>query len=124
MVGLLNLLRELDIYISQHAIYISKLERAISNKEPFEHKTCKDCAFGKKFYQEVYPSLGEYEEEIRSIILDIEKLHCEFHNIASEINTQNPSEEDLSKLNSVKELSTDLFQRLLSLKRFVLKGED
>ncbi|MGC8853250.1 MAG: hypothetical protein ACP5P0_06580, partial [Hydrogenobacter sp.] len=43
---LATLLKDMDLYISQHAIYINKMEKAIKNKEPFEHKDCRHCNFG------------------------------------------------------------------------------
>jgi len=121
MVGLLSLLRDLDIYLSQHALYISKLERAIENRQPFEHKTCRECAFGKRFYEEVYPCMEEYEDKIKELLYEIEKLHCDFHEVASKINTQNPKPEDMEIIKKIKEHSTRLFQLLLTLKREILK---
>lgn len=123
MQTLLDLLRDIDIYMSQHAIYISKLERALENKEPFEHKTCRDCNFGKKFYQDIYPYIGDYDENIKEIILEIEKIHCEFHEIAAKIDTVNPKPEDIEIVKAMKDKSAKLFQELLKLKRKVLKGE-
>ncbi len=121
MVGLLSLLRDLDIYLSQHALYISKLERAIESGQPFEHKTCRECAFGKKFYEEVYTRMEEYEDEIKELLYEIEKLHCDFHEVASKIDTQNPKPEDMEIIKRIKEHSTRLFQLLLTLKREILK---
>ncbi len=65
--------------------------------------------------------MESYEEDIRQIILEIEEVHCKFHEIASKINTTYPKEEDLKVLEEVKEKSTLLFQKLLKLKRRVLK---
>ncbi|WPM32629.1 CZB domain-containing protein [Hydrogenobacter sp. T-2] len=121
MVGIISLLRDLDIYLSQHAIYISKLERAIESCQPFEHKTCRECAFGKRFYEEVYPYMEEYEDNIKEMLHEIEKLHCHFHEIASRIDTQNPKPEDVEIIKKAKEDSTHLFQLLLALKREILK---
>ncbi len=120
MVGLLSLLRDLDIYISQHAIYISKLERVIENRQPFEHKTCRECSFGKKFYQEVYPHMEAYEDKIKELLHEVEKLHCDFHEIASKIDTQNPKPEDMEIIKKIKDHSARLFQLLLTLKREIL----
>ncbi|WP_340695898.1 CZB domain-containing protein [Hydrogenobacter thermophilus] len=102
-------------------IYINKLDKAISNRTNFEHKTCRECAFGKIFYYEIYPNIDQYDDGIKRLILDIEKSHCEFHEIASTINTLEPKEEDQEKLRRAKGISTELFQKLLALKRLVSK---
>lgn len=122
MQELISLLKELDLYISQHAIYVSKLEKALERREPFEHKTCRECNFGRKFYSEIYPFLQDFKEHIRSLILEIEKLHCTFHELACKINTSNPSQEDIELLKEVKRQSTKLFQELLKLRKRVLSG--
>ncbi len=94
----------------------------MENRELFEHKTCRDCAFGKKFYSEIFPHVEEYEEKVKELLHDIEKLHCDFHEIASKIDTQNPKPEDVGTIKELKDRSTHLFQLLLALKRGVLKG--
>jgi hypothetical protein len=38
LTSLREILEEVETFISQHAIYISKLERAIKNCEGFSHK--------------------------------------------------------------------------------------
>ena len=37
------------MYTSPHGIYISKFEKALQGRTPFEHKTCKECTFGQRF---------------------------------------------------------------------------
>ena len=38
-----EVLKQIHEFISQHAIYVSKLERAIKNRDNFVHKTCHEC---------------------------------------------------------------------------------
>jgi len=109
-----ELLKDLDIYISQHAIYISKLERALKNGESFEHKDCHSCNFGMLWDSEIVPIKHELPEEVRKLLNEIESLHCQFHELAKEVKS-----EDDPKLEEVKDLSTQLFQKLLELKRLL-----
>ncbi len=114
-----ELLDEVDILISQHAIYISKLERAIRNHEEFTHKTCYECNFGVKWDSMVVPIKDELPREVRALVEEIEKIHCEFHEVSMQIDPKNHQPSDEEKLNRMKELSTLLFQKLLALKRLV-----
>jgi hypothetical protein len=114
-----ELLDEVDMLISQHAIYISKLERAVKNREDFAHRTCHECNFGVKWDSMVVPVKGELPEEVRALVEEIEKVHCEFHEVSMQIDPKNPQSSDEEKLNRMKELSTALFQKLLALKRLV-----
>jgi hypothetical protein len=114
-----ELLSEVDILISQHAIYISKLERAIKNREEFAHKTCHECGFGVKWDSMVVPIKDELPEEVKALVEEIEKIHCELHEVSMQIDPKNPQPSDEEKLNRTKKLSASLFQRLLALKRLV-----
>jgi hypothetical protein len=114
-----ELLDEVDMLISQHAIYISKLERAVKNREDFAHRTCHECNFGVKWDSMVVPIKDELPEEVRALVEEIEKVHCEFHEVSMQIDPKNPQSSDEEKLNRMKELSTALFQKLLALKRLV-----
>ena len=114
-----ELLNEADMLISQHAIYISKLERAIKDGEEFAHRTCHECNFGVKWDGMVVPVKSELPEEVRALVEEIEKIHCEFHEVSMQIDPKNHQPSDEEKLNRMKELSTLLFQKLLALKRFV-----
>jgi hypothetical protein len=114
-----ELLNEVDMLISQHAIYISKLERAVKNREDFAHRTCHECNFGVKWDSMVVPIKDELPEEVRALVEEIEKVHCEFHEVSMQIDPKNPQSSDEEKLNRMKELSTALFQKLLALKRLV-----
>ena len=119
----LTMLRELldegDMFISHHALYISKLEKAIRNREEFAHKTCHGCSFGVKWDSMVVAIKGELPEEVRALVEEIEKIHCEFHEVSMQIDPKNHQPSDEKKLNRMKELSTALFQKLLALKRLV-----
>ncbi len=114
-----ELLDEMDVFISQHAIYISKLERAIKNCEEFAHRTCHECNFGVMWDSVVVPIRDELPEEVRALVEEIEKIHCEFHEVSMQIDPKNPQPSDEEKLNRMKKLSTSLFQKLLALKRLV-----
>jgi len=114
-----ELLDEADMLISQHAIYMSKLESAIKNCEEFTHKTCHECNFGVEWDSIVVPVKGELPEEVRALVEEIEKIHCEFHEVSMQIDPKNPQPSDEEKLNRMKELSASLFQKLLALKRLV-----
>jgi len=114
-----ELINETDMFISQHAIYISKLERAIKNREEFAHKTCHECNFGVKWDNMVVPIKGELPEEVKALVEEIEKIHCEFHEVSMQIDPKNPQPSDEEKLDRMRKLSTSLFQKLLSLKRLV-----
>jgi len=114
-----ELLNEADMLISQHAIYISKLERAIKDGKEFAHKTCHQCIFGVKWDSMVVPVKDRLPEEVRALVDEIEKIHCEFHEVSMQIDPKNFQPSDKEKLNRMKELSTLLFQNLLALKRLV-----
>jgi hypothetical protein len=114
-----ELLNEVGMFISHHAIYISKLERAIKNREEFTNKTCHECNFGVEWDSMVVPVKGELPEEVRALVEEIEKIHCEFHEVSMQIDPKNPQPSDEEKLNIMRELSTELFQKLLALKRLV-----
>jgi hypothetical protein len=114
-----ELLNEVDILISQHTIYISKLERAFKNREDFAHQTRDKDGFGARWNSMVVPIKGELPEEVRALVEEIEKIHCEFHEVSMQIDPKNPQPSDEEKLNRMKELSTLLFQKLLALKRLV-----
>ncbi|MGK0689874.1 MAG: CZB domain-containing protein [Aquificaceae bacterium] len=118
---LLLMAKDIDLIMASHATYISKLEKSIKNNQPFEHKSHKDCSFGKRFYPEVYARLEEYPPHIRELIEEIEKTHREFHEIAFEVEKASSEEEKLKILNMVKDKSTELFQLLLKLGRVLRK---
>jgi hypothetical protein len=114
-----ELLNEVDMLISQHVIYIFKLERAIKDGEEFAHKTCHECNFGVEWDSKVAPVKGELPEEVRALVEEIEKIHCEFHEISMQIDPKNPQPSDEEKINRMSELSSLLIQRLLALRRLV-----
>jgi len=117
-----ELINEIDMFISQHAIYISKLERSIKDGEEFAHKTCHECNFGVEWDSTVVPIKDELPEEVRALVDEMEKIHCEFHKVSMQIDPENFQPSDEEKLNRMRELSTILFQKLLALKR-LLKEE-
>jgi len=56
---------------------------------------------------------------VKALVEEIEKIHCEFHEVGMQIDPKNPQPSDEEKLNRMKELSASLFQKLLALKRLV-----
>jgi len=119
LTSLRELLGEVDMFISQHAIYISKLERAIKNREEFAHKTCHECNFGVKWDSMVVPIKDGLPEEVKALVEEIEKIHCEFHEVSMQVDPKNHQSSDEEKLDRMKKLSASLFQKLLALKRLV-----
>ena len=116
-----ELLNEVDILISQHAIYISKLERAIKDGKEFVHKNCHQCIFGVKWDGMVVPVKDRLPEEVRALAEEIEKIHCEFHEVSMQIDPKNFQPSDEEKLNRMREMSTLLLRKLLALKRLLSK---
>ncbi len=114
-----ELANKVDIFISHHATYVSRLERAIKNCEEFTHKTCHECNFGVEWNSMVVPVKDELPEEVKALVEEIEKVHCEFHEVSMQIDPKNPQPSDQEKLDRIKKLSTSLFQKLLALKRLV-----
>ncbi len=80
-----NFLKNIYTLIIQHMSYIRRLEEACGTGCEFPHKTEKECEFGKLFYSEVFPYVGEMPEDIRHAILEVERLHTQFHEKASNI---------------------------------------
>jgi 2-methylcitrate dehydratase PrpD len=91
-------LDEADMLIAQHAIYISKLEKAMKKGEEFDHKSCHECKFGLEWDNHVAPLKNELHDELRSLAEKIEKIHCEFHEISMQIDTKNPQPSDRENL--------------------------
>jgi len=114
-----ELANKVGIFISHHDAYVSRLERAIKDGEEFTHKTCHECNFGVEWDSMVVPIKDELPEEVRALVEEIEKIHCELHEVSMQIDPKNPQSSDEEKLNRIKELSTLLFQKLLALKRLV-----
>jgi len=119
---LLKLLKDLDLYISQHALYISKLERAIKNGEPFEHRDCHQCNFGIAWDKQMAPIKDALQEDLKAVVEQIEKICYQFHEVSMKIDPQNLKDTDEENIKTMKDLSTKLFQSLLHLKR-LLKEE-
>ena len=113
---------DIDFYLAQHEVYIKRLESAIEKRQDFNHKECcKDikencCAFGQAFYQEIMPRFDEFPENIKEVILQIEEVHCKFHEIGKRIDTKNPDEELLREMQNT---SLTLYQLFMKLKRLI-----
>jgi hypothetical protein len=114
-----EILDEADILIAQHAIYISKLEKAMKKGEEFDYKSCHECKFGLEWDNHVISLKNELDDELKSLADEIEKIHCEFHEIGMQIDTKNPQPSDRENLARMEELSTLLLQKLLAFKRLL-----
>jgi hypothetical protein len=112
-------LDEVDMLIAQHAIYISKLEKTINKGGEFDHKSCNECNFGVKWNNHVAPLKDDLEDKLKALADEIEKIHCEFHEISMQIDPKNPKSSDKENLSRMQELSTLLLQKLLAFKRFL-----
>jgi hypothetical protein len=112
-------LDEADMLIAQHAIYISKLEKAMKKGEEFDRKSCHECKFGVMWDNHIAPLKNELDDELKSLTDEIEKIHCEFHEISMQIDTKNPQPSDRENLDRMEKLSTLLLQKLLAFKRLV-----
>lgn len=122
LVRIKEFLDEVDMLIAQHAIYISNLEKAIKKGEEFDHKSCHECKFGVEWDNHIAPLKNKLDDEMRSLVEEIEKVHCEFHEIAMQINTKNPQPSDKEKLDKMEKLFTLLLQKLLAFKKLVKLG--
>lgn len=116
MQSLTSIIRDLDVILSMHYIYISKLEKAIEKGEPFEHKAPTECAFGKRFYSEIWPHVDQYPPEIAEVIRQIESKHREFHEKAYEVEKLRATKEKEELIKFVKRTSTELIRTVLQLK--------
>jgi uncharacterized protein (UPF0335 family) len=119
LVRIKEFLDEADILIAQHAIYISKIERAMKKGEESDHKSCHECKFGLEWDSHVAPLKNEFPDQLRSLIEEIEKIHCEFHEVGMQINTKDPKPSDKENLDRMEKLSTLLLQKLLAFKRLL-----
>jgi transcriptional regulator with XRE-family HTH domain len=116
-----ELANKVGIFISHRDTYVSRLERAIKSGEEFTHKTCHECNFGVEWDSRVAPVKSELPEEVRTLVDEIEKIHCEFHGISMQIDPKNPQPSDEEKLNRMREMSDLLLRKPLALKRLLSK---
>ena len=114
-----ELANKVGIFISHHDTYVSRLERAIRGGEEFAHETCHECNFGVEWDSMVVPVKGGLPEEVRALVEEIEKIHCEFHEVSMQIDPKNHQPSDEEKLNRMREMSNLLLRKLLALKRLV-----
>ncbi len=111
-----TLLKRIELIIAQHINYVDRLKKSLRSGEAFPHKKCTECAFGKLFYSEIWPNKDQYPLEIASLLETIERLHCDFHQKAFEIESVATQEEKLKILKEVEEYSMSLLNPLLSLR--------
>ncbi len=111
-----ELAEDIDIYISQHAIYINRLEKAIEGKLEFKPTDCHSCAFGKAIDLIKDECMENLPENLKTLFKEIYDLHCEFHNISKNI-----LESKEKQLEKIKDISTKLFQKLLQFKNTAKK---
>ncbi len=107
-----KLIDEVDLLISQHAIYISRLEKAIKKGIEFDSKDCDSCNLGLLLNQIEEDGLPE---EIGKEIKEIKNIHCHFHEKAKE-ELENKSTDVLKE---VSDISTELFRNLLKLRKLL-----
>ena len=112
-----QLLDDADIYISHHAIYINKLEKFLRGSGNFTPVDCHSCKFGQNF-DKLRSYIDTFPDEIKSVLKDIDKTHCEFHEISARVVNNKDNKEDLERM---KDLSTKLFRDLLHLKVILKK---
>ena len=67
----------------------------------------------------VVPVKDKLPEEVRTLVDEIEKIHCEFHEVSMQIDPKNHQPSDEEKLNRMREMSNLLLRKLLALKRLV-----
>lgn len=106
-----NFLKKIYTLIIQHMSYIRKLEAACGSGGAFQHKSERECEFGKLFYGEVMPYLGEMPDDVRESILEVEKLHTEFHTRA--LSVGEPCTQ--SRINDLHKIADYLIIRLTRL---------
>jgi transcriptional regulator with XRE-family HTH domain len=117
-----ELANKIGVFISHHDAYVSRLERAIKDGEEFTHKTCHECNFGAEWDSMVVPIRDELPGEVRALVEEIEKVHCEFHQVSMQIDPKNPQPSDEEKINRMREMSNLLLRKLIALKRLLSKG--
>jgi len=107
---------EIDIFISFHLIYLNKIRKAFNKKTKPELTDCHSCPFGKKFNE--LKSINYLSAEIKAVINEIDKIHCDFHSI-----TYSAFEEgfNLKKFEELNKMSDQLIHKLLKLK-MILKN--
>ena len=103
---------EVDLLISQHAIYISHLEKAIKKNIEFNPNDCYSCNLGLLLNQIKEDGLPE---EISKEIKEIKNIHCHFHEKVKEA-LENKSTDVLKE---VSDISTELFRHLLRLRKLL-----
>jgi len=113
-----NLTKEIDIYLSQHAIFVNKLEKYINGKEKNkpDFVDCHSCAFGK-LLDKVIEKKDIYPDNIKKILEELKEIHCNFHKEAFLIENEEDPEKKKEILKKIKDYSTKLFQYLLKLKQ-------
>jgi hypothetical protein len=74
-----NFIYKIYSLTTQHLAYIRRLDAACKSGQPFVHKTERECEFGRLLYGEVMPEFDQLPEDIRPIVLEVERLHKDFH---------------------------------------------
>lgn len=77
---------DFTLYMTQHILYIKRLQISLENKTEFSHKLPTECVFGKMFYKDIKPNLVQFSDKKRQLIEQIELIHIDFHHEASKIN--------------------------------------
>ncbi|MCX8067860.1 MAG: CZB domain-containing protein [Anaerolineae bacterium] len=108
-------LQKIYTLINHHLTYAKRLRQFLMDGGEFQHRSERECEFGRLFYGEVFPQANEFPPEIRDLIVDIERLHREFHQLACQI-TETCDEKDLQALYHATDM---LILRLTRLERTI-----
>ncbi len=96
------LMNQLDRLIIQHLNYLDRLDMAIKKRVEFVHKKATECDFGVLFYSTVWPQLEAFPPDVKSIIVDIEQGHKTFHETAAQVNTVQPTQDNVDATSACK----------------------
>ncbi|MDW8294207.1 MAG: CZB domain-containing protein [Aquificaceae bacterium] len=113
---------DVRFYLAQHEIYLKRLRRAIEKLDSFNHKECckytkeNCCAFGQAFYRDVMPRIDSFPPQVKEVLLEIEEVHCRFHEIGKKIDTKNP---DQALVKEMQDTSLNLYQLLMRLEKML-----
>lgn len=100
---------------------MDRLKKSLRDGNPFEHKECTQCAFGKILYNDILPKKESYPQNISQLLEVIEELHCDFHRKAFEIEAASTQEEKMTILKEVEGYSLRLINPLLTLKKVIIE---
>ncbi|MRI83736.1 MAG: hypothetical protein C6I00_04875 [Nitratiruptor sp.] len=105
--------------IEAHSIYITNTAKYLEGYENITLKDYTSCDFGRWFYsQEAFRDLQDYGDEVIAILTDLEDLHKEVHNIASELvrlKKEGRHDEIFDRMTDLAEAATKLVKELMKI---------